>query len=443
MKKKYLQMTGILLAALMLAGCGKERLYQIEPELYNANAGGSVISSETVNLTDGRTGLEAKEAIPSEEESAALSSASFALLQEVMRERTGENVLLSPTSIDFALGMTENGAAGKTLEEMENTVNGGLSVSSVNPLMKHLSNRFTSASEVKWNIANSIWFKNDGLVSMKENFLNQAVSYYDADVFLAPFDNQTLNDINGWVNDETHGMIPNVLDQIHENARMYLINAIAFEGEWAEEYEEDKIYENRQFQNSDGSTSNITMMGSTEGRYFTIANGEGFIKPYKGGEYSFVGILPEEGESPEDLIEIIQEGNIDFAKTVREAEYSEVKAQIPEFSNDFDIELNDTYKQMGMEIPFSESEADFSEMMESTDGSPAKIWIGRIIHKTHIDVDRKGTKAAAATVVEMRYKNEIEIDQSRYIVLDRPFVYAIVENETGLPVFLGCINSMQ
>ena len=446
MTKKVLRMIGILSAVMMLAsGCTNNRNSGPVPERVD---GGDAVSAqgtvtETVNLTAGRTGIEAEAQMPSGEETAALSEAAVALLNQVLQQKSGENTLLSPVSIDFALGMTENGAAGETLGEMEQTVNGGISSENLNPLMKHLADRFENSEDVNWNIADSIWFKDDGQVRMKDDFLNKAVSFYDAEVFLAPFDNQTLADINNWTSKETNGMIPEVLDQIGENARMYLINAIAFDGEWEEEYEEDAIHEDREFTNLDGSTSNVTMMGSTENRYFTVADAEGFIKPYKGGEYSFVGILPKEGKTPADVIKQMNDKKIDLAKAVREAEYTEVKVQIPEFSNDFDIELSDTYKALGMNLPFSEREADFSEMMEAVGGGPSSIWIGRIIHKTHIDVDRKGTRAAAATVVEMKFRNAIEIDETKRICLDRPFVYAIVENETGMPVFIGCQNSME
>ena len=117
----------------------------------------------------------------------------------------------------YALGMTENGAAGETLEQMEQTVNGGISSENLNPLMKHLADRFENSEDVNWNIADSIWFKDDGQVRMKDDFLNKAVSFYDAEVFLAPFDNQTLADINNWTSKETNGMIPEVLDQIGEH----------------------------------------------------------------------------------------------------------------------------------------------------------------------------------------------------------------------------------
>ena len=448
MRKKILRMLGILSAVMLLAGCTQIGNTRPTSEVSDGTNPLAVeeptkVSGDSVNLTEGRTGVDAEEALPTDAETASLSDASLALFEEVMAEKEGENVLLSPISIDFALGMTENGAAGDTLSQMENIVNGGIKIDQLNPLMKHLSNRFMNADDVKWNIANSIWFKNDGKFAMKDHFLDQAVGFYNADVFLAPFDEQTLADINLWVNDETNGMIPEILDSIHPNAKMYLVNAIAFEGEWMEQYEDDKIYEDREFSNLDGSTSKITMMGSKENRYFTIADGQGFVKPYKGGEYSFVGILPAENESPEELIAKINNSKIDFAKTVREADYTEVTVQIPEFTNDFGIELNDTYIELGMDNPFDPAQANFHEMMETTDGSPAAIWIGRILHKTHIEVDRKGTKAAAATVVEMRTKNAVMMDESKYVILNRPFVYAIVENETGLPVFIGCQNSMK
>ncbi|MCR4813324.1 MAG: serpin family protein [Lachnospiraceae bacterium] len=447
MKKKVLQMIGVLTATVMIAGCtnpGKIPAVTGNPDSEIPVTSGT-LSGESVNLTEGRTGIAARNVYPTDEETSALSGAAFALFEEVMDEKEGENVLLSPVSIDFALGMTENGAAGNTLAQMEETVNGGISGEKLNPIMKLLSERFMNAAEVKWNVANSVWFKNDDQIQMKmkDDFLDQTVGYYDADVYLSPFDNRTISDINNWVSLETDGMITDVLDSIDPNTIMYLINAISFDGEWATEYEEDKITEDREFRNLDGSISKVTMLGSTESRYFEIAGGEGFIKPYKGLEYSFVGILPGEGETPESLIAKMNQSNTDFANAVKNAENTEVKVQMPEFSCDFETELSDTYKKMGMTEPFSETDADFSRMLESTDGSLFECWIGSIIHKTHIDVDRKGTKAAAVTVVEMRYKNAVSFDESKTIILNRPFVYAIVENETGLPVFLGCVNNME
>ena len=91
-----------------------------------------------------------------------------------------------------------------------------------------------------------------------------------------------------------------------------------------EQYEEDQVREDCIFENIDGSESKVNMLSSTEYGYFTLAGGQGFIKPYKGGEYSFVGILPKEGQTPEEYLKKLSSSKEDFAKTVREAGYDEV-----------------------------------------------------------------------------------------------------------------------
>jgi len=298
---------------------------------------------------------------------------------------------------------------------------------------------------VDLNVANSVWFKDDGEMVMNPNFLEKVISYYDSELYKAPFDQSTLNDINGWVNKETRGMIPVILDSISEETKMYLINAIAFEGEWEEKYEENDIRENYTFTNADGSETDVTMLYSKENKYFTLGEGEGFVKNYKGGQYAFVGILPKEGQSTDEYLRFLDRSRADLAEAVKNARYEDVRTMIPEFKTDYDIELSDIYKEMNMERPFDPGHAEFDQMMEPAAGDTENydIWISKIIHKTHIEVDRKGTKAAAATAVAMDVAGAMPIEEEIYYVyLDRPFVYAIVDTETGLPIFLGCQNSM-
>ena len=205
----------------------------------------------------------------------------------------------------------------------------------------------------------------------------------------------------------------------------------------------DNRFKRGEFTNADRSTSNCTMLSSTEDRYFTLGEGTGFIKPYKGGEYSFVGILPEEGVSPEEYIKDLVKNNEDFSKAVREAEYGEVYVTMPEFTTDYGNEgMVDVYKNMGMNLPFDQDKADLKGIF--TNDSNSKVWIDKIIHKTHIEVDREGTRAAAVTAVEVDTCAAVmPVAEPVVITLDRPFVYAIVDNETGIPVFLGCMNNMQ
>lgn len=454
MKKNLINTIGIIGAVSLLAGCvpgqniqntgifanGGKEVFNLKE--YNSPA---KLSKETVELTKNVKGNKVEVTQITEEQNGCLSDAALNLLSEISSKENGENVLISPFSISAALGMTENGAEGDTLSQMEETVNGGLTLGEMNSIMYKLSEEMNSSDEVDWNVANSIWFKDDGEWKINDAFLNEVVTYYHPELFKAPFDNQTVVDINAWVKHETHDMIPEVLDYIPDEARMYLINAIAFEGEWLEEYEEDAVKEGMQFTNSDGSTSDVTMLCSEEGRYFTLGNGKGFVKPYKGDRYSFVGILPEEGVSPEEYIAGLVSSGEDFSKAVREAKSDSVAVRIPEFTLDYDIELSETYKGMGMDKPFKGGEAEFYKMMQPEYKEAYEIWIGRILHKTHIEVDRKGTKAAAVTVVEMDCGCEAEIEprEIHTVFLDRPFVYAIVDNATGLPVFIGCQNTME
>jgi serpin B len=288
-------------------------------------------------------------------------------------------------------------------------------------------------------VANSLWIKDDGNINPKEAFLNQAVDYYKAEVFKAPFNQGTVNDINGWVNENTNEMIPSILDQIPDNAFMYLVNAMAFEGSWADAFTDAGIKEDYDFTNADGSVSKVTMMQGKANRYFELAGGTGFVKYYMGSEYAFVGILPEEGTSTQEYVERILNGNEDFAKAVRESDARDVVVKLPKFENDYDADLAKTYQKLGMNLPFSD-DADFTKMLEDSKGDER---IGRILHKTHIEVDQNGTKAAAATIVEMRLKGAVMLDEPVRIDLDRPFVYAIVDVESGLPIFIGCQNSME
>ncbi|MCR4648230.1 MAG: serpin family protein [Lachnospiraceae bacterium] len=448
MNKNFMRTIGVLGMVSMLTGCTAQIPQNITNTVFaKENFSPAKISNESECLSNNVDPLmieRAEFSDFSEEQKARLSDAAFELIGTISSGQQGENILISPYSIDMALGMTENGAGGDTLSQMEETVNGGISRGEMDSIMNRLTQELEASEDVTWNVGNSIWFKDDGKWRIKDKFLTEVVSYYNPELYKAPFNEQTKDDINSWVNNKTKGMIPEILQEIPADAVMYLINAIAFDGEWQVEYEDDDILENRTFVNADNSESEVTMLYSQENRYFTLGEGQGFIKPYKGGEFSFVGILPDEGVSPEEYLSKIAASDEDFSKAVREAQYTDVRVTIPEFSMDYSVKLHDIYMDMGMDVPFDEEKADFFDMLETTTGQPYEVWIGKILHKTHIELDRKGTRAAAVTLVEMDAKcTAAEMPEQYYVInLDRPFVYAIVENETGLPVFLGCQNTM-
>lgn len=433
-----------LLTAMTLAACGNNGGALRDPVQTDVDIP-EKSSASSKELTENISSIKAPETEVSDAQISALSVTGTKLFaQTAAKQGPDSNVLVSPVSVALAFGMAEGGAKGNTLKQIEDVIGGGMTVDEMSPLLYDLSGRMENTSDVDWNVANSIWFKDDGAWEIIPDFASKASSWYDAQIWKAPFDDSTLNDINGWVNSETRGMIPGILDRINEDSRMYIINALAFDAEWLDKYEDSQICEDYDFTNADGSISTVTALHSNESRYFELNGGVGFLRDYKGGQYSFMGLLPETGTDLDDYIKELADSNADISDAIRNWKYGNVIVEIPEFSNDYDVEMSGILQDMGMTDAFDQSAADFTGMLSPKSDDPYKISINAVLHKTHIEVDRKGTRAAAVTAIEVAEgcDEDVEPVQFIYVILDRPFIYGIIDNETGLPVFLGCVNQM-
>lgn len=346
----------------------------------------------------------------------------------------GKNILISPESVMCALSMTTNGADGQTLENMKNVLMGGNDISKHNENMLKYNNRLLNSRNVEFNMGNSIWIKDSEDIQVKDEFTDICHEHYNADTFLAPFDDSTVSDINSWVDDKTEGKISQLVNEIKEDEVMYLINALAFEGVWETSYEDYKVNENGEFINYCGEKQTVNMLSSTEKIFISDENAVGFVKAYKGGDFAFMAILPNEEIGVENYIENMSGDAL--IKMYKNRGNKDVVAKIPEFSCEYDIELSEPLINMGMGDAFTEV-ADFSNMATTkTD----LLFIKKVLHKTYIEIDRTGTKAAASTAVVMTTKGVSE--DMEYVILDRPFIYAIIDTETGLPVFLGVLNTV-
>lgn len=350
------------------------------------------------------------------------------LFQRTAEASEGENLLISPLSIQLALAMTANGADGTTHREMEKVLGGSISTNKLNEYLYSYQNALPSSEKSKLEIANSIWFRDT--FGVNQNFLQTNADYYGAAAYRSAFDDQTVQDINNWVKDNTDGMIEEIVDEIDPLTMMFLINAIVFDGEWEETYSKENVSESTFFAHN-GEKQEAKMMYSEEGIYLDDGKATGFMKPYSGGDYSFAALLPNEETDIYDYIAGLSgEGlreTLDNAKTV------DVHTFLPKFSYDYGISLNEILSDMGMPTAFDEGMADFSGI------SDTETFISNVLHKTHITVDENGTEAAAATSVELTWKGATA---RRRVRLDRPFVYMIVDNETNLPVFMGAITEV-
>ena len=227
-------------------------------------------------------------------------------------------------------------------------------------------------------------------------------------------------------------MIPEILSEpIPVNAAAYLCNAVNFDAKWEEKYEEDPVQ--RYFTQADGQMPDVQMMLSEESTYLKGAHAEGFLKPYKDGTFAFVGILPEEKMTPAEYLAQITAD--DLYQMLQHTENAYVEAGLPEFTSDWGAEMKPILEAMGIRDAFTMGVADLSNMNEADN----PLYISKVLHKTHIEVDVNGTKATAVTLEEQCVScAPPQPDHS--VILDRPFVYMIVETKTMTPVFAGVCN---
>lgn len=361
------------------------------------------------------------------------------LKQSLDTQNESPNTMVSPLSVMIALEMTRNGAAGETLSQMEATLYPGILAEQGMEGVLAFSGNLPDGEKAHLSLANSIWFNTSSeTFAVDENFLKNSAKGYDAQIYGAPFDESTLKDINRWVANETDGMVKDILDEIPQEAIMYLVNAVAFEAEWGEVYKERQIRD-AEFYGEDGSVTEVSMMYGEEYRYLEDEHAAGFRKSYVSG-YDFVALLPEEGMSIAEYVN--QLDGAAFLQTIQDAEGTLVETGLPKFKAETSLELSEVLSEMGMPNAFSDVLAEFPEIGSVPDGY--NIYINRVLHKTYINVDELGTKAGAATVVEMVQESAAEIvEDPKRVILDHPFLYAIVEKESGLPIFIGIVENIE
>ena len=390
---------------------------------------GEKSSRGTTNLMEGINARVINTQPDTAEGTAAVTDFGVRLVQNSLED--GENLLISPLSVLSALAMTANGATEATRSQMEETF--GMSIDALNSYLRWYIDSLPQGEHYSLRLANSIWMTEDTRFTPDQEFLQINADYYGADIYTAPFDESTRDAINRWVEDKTDGMIDQILDQIPNEALMYLVNALAFEAQWNNAYKEHQVRDGI-FTREDGTEQNIEMMHCQEYRYLSDELTTGFVKSYEDRSYAFVALLPREGISMEDYIAALTGDRIQAL--LSSAENTPVLTSMPKFETEYSVELSDILVSMGMRDAFDRTNADFSAMGASEDGN---IHIARVLHKTFISVSEQGTRAGAATVVETTDATAMPPDKIQEVYLDRPFVYLLIDCENGLPFFIGVL----
>lgn len=347
-----------------------------------------------------------------------------------------ENITVSPLSVMTALTVTANGAAGKTSAQMREVLGDGMSMKQLNSVLSWFNKKHSDTKKVRLSNANSVWYDNDGSLHVKKKFLKTNKTYHNAEVVSTDFKNaQTVDDINGWVAEKTNNMIKRVISQLEENTRLMIINALYFEAKWRNGFEKNAVRD-ATFTTANGKKNTVDMMYGEESRYIEGVGVCGFVKPYA-KDYSYVALLPDEGTSLQDYVTTLD--GTTFRKLVKNASRAEVRIALPKYTVEYTNEaMQRQLIDMGMSDAFS-YDADLSKMGTVEDGN---LYLDSVIHKTKVEVDESGTKAAAVTGVVVGNTTSVGPSRVKSVILDRPFVYAIVDNATSLPIFIGTVNTL-
>jgi serine protease inhibitor len=358
----------------------------------------------------------------------------FALLQaQLAKHSSTENLFISPTSVSQALSMVYLGSAGKTRQGMEQALqSGNLTPDALiqgNVAIKNLLET-PGDEKVQLTVANSLWV-NEG-AKLKDSFVEQTRSQYRARVSILNFaDPRTLDRINNWAKRSTKGKIPQILSRIDPQGEAIVANAVYFKGGWSRPFEKN-LTSDRPFQLDETRRKPLPFMNQGgKYEYLETPQFQAIRLPYgetrRFGMYVF---LPKGDVNP-------------WLKSLTDETWNQWMGQfsskqgtlaLPKFKINYSSKLNDSLKTLGMADAFTR-QADFSAM------SANQLLITDVTHKTILEVDETGTEAAAVTSIEMVTTSAPILQEKPFnLVVDRPFFVAIVDQQTGLPFFMGQIS---
>jgi len=373
----------------------------------------------------------------------ANSAFAFDIFNELVAdEDSSENIFISPFSISTCLAMAYIGSDSTTREAMADVLHfDEFTIEELNDEYQKLIGSLENAdSQVTLSIANSAWISQQLESMVKSSYRAGVESYYDAGVFVRDFTSlSTAGEINGWISQETNGMINHIIDPpINPNMLMFLINAIYFKGDWSTQFDPADT-EVDDFYLSGGGAADVDMMYTRGDFNLTYHEyGDDHVQvgrlPYGRDKIAMYILLPDENvdinEFTNTLNQDVMEGYIENMGPKRE-----VDVYLPKFDITYGKKrLNDILKNLGMDIAFDPVNADFSNMANVNPSM--NVFISFVDHKAVIKVNEEGTEAAAVTVVGMGVTSAVPT-QPDVLRVDRPFFFVIRDDRSGSILFMG------
>jgi serpin B len=357
------------------------------------------------------------------------------LFQQLGASPETKNIFFSPYSIHQALAMTMNGNEGEVLQEFIQILQmEGMSLEEANQAVKELTTFLLEVDpKVKLNIANGIWYKEG--YQVKPPFKAASQKYFQAEVASLDMSNpNSVNIINNWIADQTNNLIREMLDFIPANAVMYLVNAIYFKGDWTYDFPKANTKKEK-FTLRDGREIMVDMMNLGEPATFKVFGSPAYSYleiPYSSGQYT-MGILVNQSGDLSQLAPLVSVDNLNQWRD--EAKEANLILKMPKFKMEYRIDnLAADLEAMGLIKPFGFHPENFTALFSNPTGA---LKISRVIHQSFIEVDERGTEAAAATIVEIIERVNAIPSGPIIFTLDRPFIFFIQEKHSGAILFMG------
>ena len=343
-------------------------------------------------------------------------------------ENEEKNLIYSPLSIKYALNLLNEGAAGDTKKQIEDVI-GDTSLTKYEHIKDVLS------------LANAVYIRDTYSEYVKDEYINNVESKYNSEIKYDEF--KDAKNINKWIEDKTFGQIKDMIsDGIVQNKdnKMILINSLAIDMEWNEKFDAEDTHEGI-FNLADGKEMNATIMNmettSENASYYNDDNVTVLamdLKKYEDTQLEFIAIMPKEDLS--GYIETVKTEEIDNIVnnlTLASETKKGLNISIPRFSYDYDLDLENDLKVIGITDAFIPDIANFSKISKEI------LYVGGALHKANIDFTEKGVKAAATTVVYLTDGIVIADDKPIEIKIDKPFMYLIRDKKTGEIWFVGTV----
>jgi serpin B len=363
---------------------------------------------------------------------AANTKFAFNLFHTLSQQQPNKNIFISPTSVALALSMTYNGVSGETKQEMTKVLElTGMTPQEINAANQALQNSLQKVDPtVQVSIANSLWAKQG--FSLKPEFLQINQQYYQANITELDFTipQEALSIINNWVSQKTQGKIDKIVDKITPDEVLFLINAIYFKGNWETPFDRSQTA-NKTFYLTDSSSKQHPMMSQS-----------GFHRCYETDTFQAVSLsygqkgalrmyifLPKSNTNLATFSQQLTSEN--WNKWMQQFRKIIGTIEIPRFKIEYEIELQNTLKALGMAGIFEISKADFSPMTDDN------VAVDSVKHKTFVEVNEEGTEAAAVSSINLPRGLIFQMN------VNRPFFCAIRDHTTGTILFMGTIVDPQ